>query len=52
MQIPVRLLYSRRNATETVPMHYGDVVGSPSDGGDFAELLKKAGTNIQVELML
>lgn len=35
-----------------VPTHYGAVVGSPVDGSDFMELVRKAGKEIQVELKL
>lgn len=35
-----------------IPTHYGDVVGSPADGGDFKTLVEKADNSIQVELKL
>lgn len=35
-----------------IPTHYGDVVGSPSDGEDFRVMVENANGNIQVELKL
>lgn len=38
--------------TAVIPTHYGDVVGSPSDGAEFKPLVEKQAKNIQVELKL
>lgn len=36
----------------TIPTHYGEVVGSPTDGVDFKKLVNAADSNIQVEIKL
>ena len=35
-----------------IPTHYGDVVGSPTDGAEFKEYVEMADDSIQVELKL
>ncbi|MCM1416922.1 MAG: MBL fold metallo-hydrolase [bacterium] len=35
-----------------IPTHYGSIVGNPADGQDFAEYLRAADKDIQVELRL
>ena len=35
-----------------VPTHYGEVVGSPTDGTDFKKYIDSADKEIQVELKL
>lgn len=35
-----------------IPIHYGEIVGKPTDGNDFKQLLESSGCDIQVELKI
>lgn len=45
-------LISEMKPNAAIPTHYGEVVGSPTDGADFKDYVDKVDKSIQVELKL